>query len=95
MVLVLLWSGIGRADGVAILVPSPEQEKRDKQRFEWEKQDRQDKQRKEEAAEKAAKEEATASAYAGSRRERIAKSKRRAKAEGRKTYYNSWQLKNR
>jgi len=66
MVLVLLWLGIGRADGVAILGPSPEQEKRDRQRFEGEKQDRQEKQRKEEAAEKAAKE----ASYPESRREK-------------------------
>ena len=103
----LLWARVGTAgvgidiNGNPVIVPDstppvdPEKEKRDKQRFEWEKQDRQDKKKQQEAAENAAKEQRTQAAYAESRRERVAKSKRRAKAEGRKKPYNSWQLQNR
>lgn len=64
---------------------------------EQEKQDRADRAQREkaDAQEKAAKDASTAAAYAQSRRERIAKSKRRAKAAGRKKPYYSWQLQHR
>lgn len=78
----------GRSDGESIerarQAPSPDQEKRDKQRFQWEKQDR-------EKAETRANDGARESAYSQSKAANKSKVNKMRKKAGLKSH-NSWQL---
>ena len=88
----------GRRDGMSsersrqeAYHPSPEQEQRDKQRFEWEKEDRQHQKKKQEEMETKAQDSRREAAYRESKAAHRKKVTKMRKKGGLKSHY-SWQL---
>ena len=95
----MIWPSIGRTQSIGYtsdgqLVygnPNPAQEKREKQRFEWDKEDRQHQKKMQEEQETKAQDARRESAYAQSKAAHKSKVNKMRKQAGLKPH-NSWQL---
>ncbi|MGD0217744.1 MAG: hypothetical protein ABSC45_09585 [Desulfobaccales bacterium] len=96
----ILWPNIGRAQamtldgtpvigGDTIVVPSPEQEMRDRQRFQWEKEDRQNRKAMQEEMETKAEDDRRAAAISQARAASRAKVERLRKEAGEEPFHSA------